>query len=249
MSSLTDFLVSNEYSWGNALSEWGISHIHTGIDNFPKKSLFPDAEIFTSLKFSNNINNYHFFDDNQTMNIQMINNKYSNNFYKIADINVEQISINFESNDNYQIYAILFDGNITNRYSITSNPIKIPITSSSANIFLSIGSQDTVKGNLIVEKSVTEISSIYPNPVSIDDKINFEYSLSKTYDSGKINFYNILGQKTNSIKVKTNNLIEGNHKISISPQNITKSETPSGIYFLQLQLPDKIFIKKFTFIK
>ena len=183
------------------------------------------------------------------MNIQIVNGKYSNTFYKIADINIPQINIHFESGNSCQISAVLFDGNITNTYSISSNSINIPITSSSADLFLSIGSQDSVIGNLIIEKYFTELTSIYPNPVSLNQNITLEYFIQNSYNSGKINFFNILGQKTNFIQLNNTDLVEGKHKITISPQNISKSNTPSGIYFLQLEFPDKTFIKKFTFIK
>jgi len=249
MAALTTFLTSNESNWENALSEWGVSHIYCGEEYFPDQSLFPDAEIIPSLKFSSHTNNYFYYNDDQPMNIQIVNGKYSNTFYKIADINIPQINIHFESDNSCQISAVLFDGNITNTYSISSNSINIPITSSSADLFLSIGSQDSVIGNLIIEKYFTELTSIYPNPVSLNQNITLEYFIQNSYNSGKINFFNILGQKTNSIQLNNTDLVEGKHKITISPQSISKSNTPSGIYFLQLEFPDKTFIKKFTFIK
>ena len=249
MAALTTFLTSNGSNWKNALSEWGVSHIYCGEEYFPNQSLFPDAEIIPSLKFSSHTNNYFYYNDDQTMNIQIVNGKYSNTFYKIADINIPQINIHFESDNSCQISAVLFDGNITNTYNISSNSINIPITSSSADLFLSIGSQDSVIGNLIIEKYFTELTSIYPNPVSLNQNIKLEYFIQNSYNSGKINFFNILGQKTNSIQLNNTDLVEGKHKITISPQSISKSNTPSGIYFLQLKFPDKTFIKKFTFIK
>ncbi len=249
MAALTTFLTSNESNWKNALSEWGVSHIYCGEEYFPNQSLFPDAEIIPSLKFSSHTNNYFYYNDDQPMNIQIVNGKYSNTFYKIADINIPQINIHFESDNSCQISAVLFDRNITNTYNISSNSINIPITSSSADLFLSIGSQDSVIGNLIIEKYFTELTSIYPNPVSLNQNITLEYFIQNSYNSGKINFFNILGQKTNSIQLNNTDLVEGKHKITISPQNISKSNTPSGIYFLQLEFPDKKFIQKFTFIK
>lgn len=249
MAALTTFLTSNESNWENALSEWGVSHIYCGEEYFPDQSLFPDAEIIPSLKFSSHTNNYFYYNDDQPMNIQIVNGQYSNTFYKIADINIPQINIHFESDNSCQISAVLFDGNITNTYSISSNSINIPITSSSADLFLSIGSQDSVIGNLIIEKYFTELTSIYPNPVSLNQNITLEYFIQNSYNSGKINFFNILGQKTNSIQLNNTDLVEGKHKITISPQSINRSNTPSGIYFLQLEFPGKTFIKKFTFIK
>lgn len=249
MSALTTFLNSNESGWNNALSEWGVSHIYCGENNFPEQSFFPDAEIIPSIKFSNNTDNYFYYNDDQTMNIQIESGHYSNTFYKIADINIPQINIHFESDDSYQISAVLFDGNTTNVYDISSSSTKIQISSLSAELFLSIGSQDSVKGNLIIEKYFTELTSIYPNPVSSNQNITLEYFIQNDYNSGKINFFNILGQKTNSINLNNSELTEGKHNLTISPQTISRSNTPSGIYFLQLILPDKKFIKKFTFIK
>lgn len=249
MDALTTFLTSNGSNWENALSEWGVSHLYCSKDYFPEQSIFPDADIIPSIKFSNYTDNYFYYNNDQTMNIQIANGHYSNTFYKITDINIPQINIHFESDDSYKISAVLFDGNTTNIYDISSNSTKIPISSLSADLFLSVGSQDSVKGSLIIEKYFTELSSIYPNPVSLDQNITMEYFIQNSYSSGKINFFNILGQKTNTVHLNGTDLTEGKHKITISPQNINRSNTPSGVYFLQLTLPDKKFIKKFTFIK
>ncbi|MEA1986259.1 MAG: MXAN_6640 family putative metalloprotease, partial [Candidatus Marinimicrobia bacterium] len=101
ITSLSTFFMENGITWESALSEWGISQIYCGENNFPEESLFPDAELIPQIRFDNYPNNYSFFNTKKILSQEITNEKYSNSFYKIIDI--PSVKVHFESDNSYSI--------------------------------------------------------------------------------------------------------------------------------------------------
>lgn len=83
---------------------------------------------------------------------------------------------------------------------------------------------------------VTELSSVYPNPVN--NRMNVDVNLSKAAKNAKVEVHNIAGQLVYN---ETNSLYTGFNKVSIDASSLNK-----GVYFFTLTIDGYKETKKFV---
>ena len=135
---------------------------------------------------------------------------------------------------------------------MTNNPSNVRIIGQELNV----SNNENYLVNLIdltVEYSPVdhEISSpkpvinIYPNPFSSITNVSISYD--KAFNSGKLEIYNLKGQKVNEITLTRSNLKQN---ISLIPVNLKSGLFANGVYLLKLKLDGKtVCTKKCIYLK
>lgn len=197
------------------------------------------------IKNENSINKcYKYFFSGVKDSVQM---KYSfegknflNAFNEVSSINNKFI-FSFASQNSFgNVFYYYFEYRDSN-----DNKMRNPQNESEVYFFNS-GKTKVVNLNAI-NRSEEFISNIYPNPFTPKHKsANFEIKTNRKSFSS-IDIYNAIGEKIKT--VYRGNLDEGIYHFSWNIRNDNNILLPNGIYFVQIQLDDKIETKKIIIIK
>ena len=163
---------------------------------------------------------------------------------------VIQLNISQNGSDYSSDMLLLLDSQ--NQYSLTksSSPdIIIPHVEKDEMIHLIyIGSETTTSIGLNVNVDVSpdenQFLAIYPNPIYFVDSPKLKVDISSTVIP-EIIIYNLLGSEVANVTLSSIN--KGRHEIPLLP--VLPTQLSSGVYLIDLMLENKIFTKKFTYIK
>jgi len=114
--------------------------------------------------------------------------------------------------------------------------------------FIYIASESTTSIGLNIDVDIlpdkSQFLAIYPNPIYFGDAPILKVDISTTV-MPQIKIYNMLGAEV--VNVTISSLNQGRHDISL--KYILSPKMASGMYVMDLILDNKIFSRKFTFIK
>ena len=125
---------------------------------------------------------------------------------------------------------------------------KVAIKNKQTNLVAAIGSLDYIESQISNLKSVPEIFSLskpYPNPFNPTVSIDFEIP-----NSAKISatVYNVLGKVVNRL-IEYKNLNAGYHSVQWNGLNNKDQKVATGLYFIRLNINQKVFTKKVILVK
>jgi len=162
------------------------------------------------------------------------------------------IQLNISQNGTSYLGDMSFLSDSQNQYSLTKNTdhqIIIPRFEKDEIIHLIyIASEGTTSVGLNVDVEISpdenQFLVIYPNPIYFVDSPKLKVDITSTV-MPEIIIYNLLGSEVANVTVSS--LDKGRHEIPLLP--ILPPQLSSGVYLMDLILEDKIFTKKFTYIK
>ena len=151
--------------------------------------------------------------------------------YSIGDVVKSSNNISFAKYDNGNIYKIVSDVN----NDILSADIE------EFGSFVIISDNNTLDNEIPNE---TSILSCFPNPFNPSTTIN--YFLEQEADI-KFKIFNISGQSIYNSSIISSK--EGSNNFSWNALDDFGNQVPSGIYIVSMNLDDKVFSQKITFLK
>jgi len=100
------------------------------------------------------------------------------------------------------------------------------------------------ENNAVVIPMITALSSVFPNPVSVNDMSKFDITV-KENETATLRIFNVRGQLVREFDA----LRTGEHQVRWDHKDSNNREVATGIYFYQLQSPSTHVIQRMTVIK